>query len=1453
MIGKGSLSATNLASYHHYNCQLYLHNIYHGGSGSNNGSPKESTTPDISELSKAQQKRGLDWEGTLLAYLDENDMLLTVPSIPMTGEDLMENLAFDDREHIFVAGLTFWPPEDALNALYLEAGQTPVKFGLAKPDLLEIIRTEEGASWRVVDAKASKAVKTSHHVQIYFYTLCLQHLLPQPFFTHVGTAAVWLPPEDGFNVVLPSLDDLKPVDISLLSHPLNGFLFRRLPQALELPKSAVPWHFNPTCQGCPYTSICKERSIENGELGSMSNISFGQAKVLRSLLSMWRSHGEYATGESVTDIEDLSRLFKRGDRVQSLTDSNPITMRKAKRILALPARVRGSTSLRSPVVEAARSRSIQVIPKRNYSCPRTEDIAVVLSLVQDPGAPTISIVTFTISNFYTLSTLSLPQHLHGTGHELVRTLADLIRNIQSETSRSATPIYTQFYVFSSGERAALHTHLISTALDGTENIDDVRSCIGALAQGASLLQTTFQPMLLSGVLLEFVANRQQRKPELVACLERMNLPTDGTTEVLRQRILDELRKYKNNSESSLDGEERTREFAQLPRIVVLKAELERSLALPIPGFWDLPDCASILVPYPHLKTCCSDEELYRKFKEDEPLQAALEQRNRVIYNVLEAFRRRARTKEASLLVNDAKPISSHFMDLCRNEKLRKLFYMQQFEVLARLTELWKARIEGCPDAPILRYQRIRQGSKGSLEHVFQLMSGVLDIANGDRERSFFDYILVEDDKNDSRHSGELPIEALFDDLPLAGMMFPLNKYTKGRWYSQHPDVQKSLFVADVRDMFLDGGNTYVAINTSGEPEIMFVPDQHYRLSPRLVDFNTPKILSTLFELDLRSEAEEPVPFLQLVLDPNLFRQENRNSQSEESLKRIRRQGVKAQSLFQQLKDLDVESAGPLILKASQHRAALHVLMNRLSVIWGPPGTGKTHTIALSLLRLFNVQHNLGDHGSKVVFITAMTHAAIEAILSKLAYLMNCYRSIDSYPLQWLDRVKIEHVLRGNEQPHPRTLMKSSGLLVYAGTVYQLYNFCKKQSVEVDVLMIDEAGQLALSAASLVLRALSPTGKVIIAGDQEQLSPILAAQYPQLKTGPLFGSILDCLVHFSERIRRGSSGGIPYSAAQSVSADDSFDEIPSTQGSVVQLTENFRLNPDLGEFIGTIYSRRFVPQKEQTRELADAFKYITNIPRLGGLVSSIANQVEEFLLALSKVMLKSKQPSNGFLAKPRNAYKSKKADNDTEFHPISLTLLRLGVHARPGEEVSYEMHVKAEAALTVSLVCALQQCAPDDDIFVATPHRVQRHAVRVGLQRIQENESLNKAFQNLTLGNGRKPKVIVDTVERLQGKSLKKVPTNHSNVHVGSEASFVICLFSLSSSEPADLKFLLERRRLNVAISRAKKLCILISSSEVLRPSVVTLADDSSAKGYAFLKAYEDRAWSADIKVNMEHL
>jgi hypothetical protein len=55
----------------------------------------------------------------------------------------------------------------------------------------------------------------------------------------------------------------------------------------------------------------------------------------------------------------------------------------------------------------------------------------------------------------------------------------------------------------------------------------------------------------------------------------------------------------------------------------------------------------------------------------------------------------------------------------------------------------------------------------------------------------------------------------------------------------------------------------------------------------------------------------------------------------------------------------------------------------------------------------------------------------------------------------------------------------------------------------------------------------------------------------------------------------------------------------------------------------------------------------------------------------------------------------------------------------------------------------------------------------------------------------------------------------------------------------------------VAISRAKTLCIVIASEGVLQPGVNVFADRESARGYAFLRAFEERAWNAEIEVELK--
>jgi hypothetical protein len=154
-MAKASISATNIAVYHHLSCDLYLWNTYH--------EPVAFADPDlpqeISEISKAQFHRGEEWESTLFEWLDKSNLLLRVPPRPMMAEVLMENILADDRDHFFIAGLRFWPPQEQLAERFEALGTQPVNFGLSKPDLVEVVRKEDKVVWKVIDAKASKAVK----------------------------------------------------------------------------------------------------------------------------------------------------------------------------------------------------------------------------------------------------------------------------------------------------------------------------------------------------------------------------------------------------------------------------------------------------------------------------------------------------------------------------------------------------------------------------------------------------------------------------------------------------------------------------------------------------------------------------------------------------------------------------------------------------------------------------------------------------------------------------------------------------------------------------------------------------------------------------------------------------------------------------------------------------------------------------------------------------------------------------------------------------------------------------------------------------------------------------------------------------------------------------------------------------------------------------------------------
>jgi len=237
----------------------------------------------------------------------------------------------------------------------------------------------------------------------------------------------------------------------------------------------------------------------------------------------------------------------------------------------------------------------------------------------------------------------------------------------------------------------------------------------------------------------------------------------------------------------------------------------------------------------------------------------------------------------------------------------------------------------------------------------------------DKDRAFYGHLLVQDEDSEDNADGEsndgIPVEALFDDLGVSGLVFPLNKKTQAKWDAQHSVVQRKLLVADLRDIVIEDQKSTVTLRTWGGWGVKPIKGRQYRLSPRLVDFNMTKILSTLLELDLRFEgpngedqdngqSHDSVPFLQLISNPRSFSGVGADDGLRKKLLQIENN---IQSFFRELKDLDISAAGALVLKSSQHRAAQQILLNRLSVIWGPPGNSFAISIRLQMSSLTAVE------------------------------------------------------------------------------------------------------------------------------------------------------------------------------------------------------------------------------------------------------------------------------------------------------------------------------------------------------------------------------------------------------------------------------------------------------------------------------------------------------------------
>lgn len=433
------------------------------------------------------------------------------------------------------------------------------------------------------------------------------------------------------------------------------------------------------------------------------------------------------------------------------------------------------------------------------------------------------------------------------------------------------------------------------------------------------------------------------------------------------------------------------------------------------------------------------------------------------------------------------------------------------------------------------------------------------------------------------------------------------------------------------------------------------------------------------------------------------------------------------------------------LDDSQRAAIEGLSQQQLSLVWGPPGTGKTSTLTAYLLAV--IEEALAAGSPKKILLTGPNYRAVEVLTHKLLEAVNglpalkchifktCSRSREPVPLSEAPKahVQADSVSLGDPvaQAQLKASYKSDAIAFYtisAHTVPALVETLTGMNDALvstfDLVVIDESSQVPVTLALRPLAALKPEAEIVIAGDYKQMPPVQSLP-PPLGAEYLVGSIHSYLM---------SRFGLKQQP----------------------LHVNYRSADHLVEFARTLGYDPALEAHTKNRRLQMLLPPASSV-----LPSSLpASTAWEAILDPEKV----------------------------------VTCL---LHDDPNSSQANLREAQMVAALTYLLRhCASAEMAPlgalkaftdeqfiREGIGVVTPHKAQRALVLSELQKLFPSVSREVLQES------------VDTVERFQGGE------RHTII-----VSFGVGDVDVIQGEE---EFLLQMERANVAISRAMAKCIVI--------------------------------------------
>ncbi|CAF1331951.1 unnamed protein product [Adineta steineri] len=1085
---------------------------------------------------------------------------------------------------------------------------------------------------------------------------------------------------------LPNDNDLIPYEKKVFPMmKLQERLQHFLKYDLDKILTGSKWIMLSRCSFCPFVSRCRERAIHY-EPESINNLSYLTPSTHSLIYSFFQT--------TLLSSIDLNLIFEKPDPNKIYVDDKI----KLQRILSINVDDRTSA-----VVKALQTHEPQLKQQTSLLIPKINKDLILLFIFLIPNPSQLHSVALFAYNIYDTSDQSWFSsqpiiQSYPSPYQIVSIISQSLEELKEKFERPC-----QIVLFDEQEKTVLFEQL--TLASDSEYISQ---CLVLLSTSENAILLDYPPDILqSDRLFRSHPLSNVKKDEIEKELnERYGASGDQNKKSTKTELAHQLKQLNDQEQ------EKTRQtLIGLPCLISLHTAIRQSFIVPTPGYFDLDDLkSSFKIALPSMNTTEILEAISKSVIAD-----LVQQRLDVLAHLYLTIQNQL--SKSNLLQLDVFPLPNILPINSSHPHIRRLIFLRQYEMLYSLRSIQQTRFD-TTESPVL----IRIIDKKPIDKYNNLLECQIE-----RGQEIISKNLTENVVNTS----------LFRTYPylISKDNYSIRTFPDAVYMDSAIDGIRSRTKLD------QCGLAHVEQNEESETIFLrvklcnfsFQINQQYYLSERYVDFNTKKAIQAL---------EQATPLTTQILDDP--RQLKKPEAIQKSSQNLQQEII---NMFSKIEPT-IKPEGLHMLNKAQQLACDKVKNNRITLIWGPPGTGKTYWSGVTVFQML-----MFSASPLRVLITACTHTAINNLLSSIEHLKRLFSSSPQFP-QWY-KLANELVILKIDSNNYRDLSswKREHSIVVGSTGWTLQKL--DPSIVFDVIFVDEATQLLTSDAVLALNRLDnhEESRLIVAGDPLQLPPVKRCIYPALPypVPDLFSSLFHCLLR--------DENNTPIS----LHTEKPFEQISRCPYLSI-FNENHRMNEPLSDFTRLLYGENY---RQGRKKSLLSIRSIDNLhTHLLGSLLEVHNSLYTFFVdSLSTSSFSSR-----------------------------------------AEDLRLESH------LVYSLVNELILRISPSSIFIITPHRMQRSTIQQKLSR--------NPFSNVS--------ITCDTVERMQGKEAECV---------------ILCmLYRQHEILENELDFIYNRQRINVSITRAQQLCILLTSQLLFyQPPLELFVNGNTRNAYTLLNNYVNKS------------